>query len=57
MVVTELLDDGRRIRHYSDSSFKIEQVETGIIYDDAVDNVPCAYTYKETKIPVYQDII
>lgn len=36
------------IRHYSDKNLKIRQIETGIVYDDAVDVIPCAYTYEET---------
>ena len=30
------------IRHYSDARLRIEQVETGKVYDDAVDASPCA---------------
>ena len=40
------------IRHYSDTGLRIEQVETGRVYDDAVDAIPCAYTYRETDEPV-----
>jgi hypothetical protein len=50
MIVTEMIDD--RIRHYSDRGMKIRQVETGIIYEDAVDIVPCPYTYVETDEPI-----
>lgn len=35
------------IRTYSDSGLKIIQVETGIVFDDAVDLYPCKYTYIE----------
>lgn len=52
MIKTEHVDSGTRIRHYSDENFKIRQVETGIIYDDAVDVIPCRYTYEETDIPI-----
>ena len=48
MIKTELLKDGILIRHYSDQNMKILQVETGIIYDEAIDTVPCKYTYEET---------
>ena len=48
MVKSELIEDGKRIRHYSDSGFRILQNETGLVYDDAVDVVPCRYTYSET---------
>ena len=33
---------------YSDMGFRIRQIETGIIYDDVFDNIPCVYTYEET---------
>ena len=49
-IQTEMVED--RIRHYSDKELKILQVETGIVYDDAVDEVPCRYTYTETNIPI-----
>ena len=52
MILTQLLDEGTRIRHYSETGMCIKQVETGIIYDDAIDIVPCAYTYEETNIPI-----
>jgi hypothetical protein len=38
------------IRHYSDEGKKIRQIETGILYDDAVDVVPCRFTYEETNV-------
>jgi hypothetical protein len=50
MIVTEMIDD--RIRHYSDRGMKIRQVETGKLYEDAVDIVPCPYTYVETDEPI-----
>ena len=31
---------------------KIRQIETGIVYDDAVDIYPCPYTYEETDEPI-----
>jgi hypothetical protein len=52
MIKTELLKDGTLIRHYSDKGLKLKQVETGLIYDEAIDVVPCRYTYEETDIPV-----
>lgn len=40
------------IRTYSDDETKnILQVETGIVYDDAVDVYPCRYTYEEVDKP------
>lgn len=52
MIVEQLIDDGKRVRHYSDSSVKIRQKETGAVYDDAVDVMPCRYTYTETDEPI-----
>ena len=36
------------IRHYSDVGLKLRQIETGVVYDDVIDVVPCRYTYEET---------
>jgi hypothetical protein len=51
MIQTEMV--GNRIRHYSDAGMMIRQIETGVIYVDAVDVVPCRYTYEETDIPIF----
>ena len=51
-IQTELVENGKRIRHYSDLDLKILQVETGVVYEDAVDALPCKYTYEETDIPI-----
>lgn len=48
MIKTELLNDGKLIRHYSDKDVLLLQVETGVKYSDPVDVVPCKYTYTET---------
>ena len=55
MIKTELLQDGKLIRHYSDIGMKLLQVETETVYDEAIDIVPCQYTYEETETPVEQD--
>ena len=52
MLIEEYIEDGKRVRHYSDLNMHIRQEETGIIYEDAVDVVPCRYTYTETDIPI-----
>lgn len=36
-------------RTYSDKNYKIMQIETGIIYDEAVDVENASYTYQETE--------
>ena len=52
MIIVELVDDETRERRYSDQQVKLLQVETGILYDDAVDVIPCAYTYEESDVPI-----
>ena len=49
MIQTELLNDGTLIRHYSDDGHNLLQVETGIVYGEAVDIYPCPYTYEEVE--------
>lgn len=49
MIVEEFIGD--RAWHRPDIDMKIQQIETGILYDDAMD-VPNKYTYEETNIPV-----
>ena len=49
MIQTELLKNGTLIRHYSDEGKMLLQVETGLEYAEAVDVVPCQYTYEETE--------
>lgn len=56
MILTELLDNGTRIRHYSDQNLMIEQIETGALYEDAVDCVPCKYTYRETNNLIEKEV-
>lgn len=41
-----------RVRHFSDAGMMIRQIETGILYEDAEDKLPCRYTYEETDIPI-----
>lgn len=50
MIKTEYLNDGTLIKHYSDAGFMLLQNETGAIYSDPIDAVPCQYTYTETDI-------
>ena len=39
-------------RTYSDQNLKIKQVETGNIYNEAIDVRKSKFTYEETDIPV-----
>lgn len=52
MIVSEILND-KLIRHHSDSNKRIRQIETNIVYDEAVDLLPCRYTYVETDEDIY----
>lgn len=52
MILSELLQDGAVIRHWSDQNVQLRQIETGELYDDAVDVTPCRFTYEETDIPI-----
>lgn len=51
MIVVSAYDNIRELRK-SDSGYKIMQNETGSLYDEAVDLIPCKYTYTETDIPI-----
>lgn len=51
MIVEEIVNE-EIVLHYSDQGFKIRQIETGFLFDEAGDSLPCAYTYEETGIPV-----
>lgn len=52
MIVKEFFktrSDGVKLyRTYSDENFKILQVETGLIYEEAIDIENVNYTYQET---------
>lgn len=48
MIVTEYLNNSTLVRHYSDKGYLLLQNETGVKYNEAIDIVPCRYTYAET---------
>ena len=54
-VITVQLDESN-VLHYSDQGFKIRQIETGDLFNDAGDLIPCTYTYEETDIPVDEPV-
>lgn len=54
MIRTEMRDD--RVYTYSDAGMKILQVETGIVYEDALDVPDSGYTYTETDIPIEDEL-
>ena len=54
MIIEEILSP-KRVRHYSDEGMMIRQEETDNLYEDAVDNIPCQYTYTETDTPIPEE--
>jgi len=48
-LVTEYINDDL-VRHYSDQGFLVRQIETGDLYEDAVDLITTPITYEETDI-------
>ena len=50
-IISKKITVGSRelIKHKSDINKYIRQVETGIEYASAVDEIPCRYTYVETE--------
>lgn len=54
MIRTKMRDD--RVYTYSDAGMKILQVETGIVYEDALDVPESGYTYTETDIPIEDEL-
>lgn len=55
MILTEYLNEGTLIKHYSDLNVLLLQNETGAKYSDPIDIVPCPYTYTETDEPIEVD--
>ncbi len=55
MIIQELFDireNGiKLIKTYSDNNLKIRQIETGDIYDEAID-IEGRFTYEETDEPI-----
>lgn len=49
-------DGVKLIRTYSDEQKKLKQVETGVVYDVAIDIYPVRYTYVETNEYIDDDI-
>lgn len=43
------------LRSYSDSEKMIRKKETGVLYAEALDLVPCSFTYEETDISIEEE--
>ena len=50
-IIKEQIND-KLIKHYSDKGLYIKQLPTNIEYSEAVDVIPCRYTYVETDKPI-----
>ena len=54
MIIEQITDE--RVLHYSDKGVMLRKVETGELYEDVLDYVPCIYTYEETDIPIETEL-
>ena len=54
MIVRETLGDGRT-HTYSDGGFYIRQLDTGVLYEDAVDSVAHDYEETDERIPASEE--
>lgn len=46
-------EDGVNLyKTYSDKNFRIRQIQTDVLYDEAIDVEDSIYTYEETDIPI-----
>lgn len=54
MVCSEIIDN-MVVRHYSDRDKMLRQIETDTLWVDAVDVLPCRFTYEETDIPIEEE--
>lgn len=51
MITSEIVVIGtRQFQKTASDTYLIRQIETGKVYQEAVDIIPCAYTYDETDI-------
>ena len=50
MITTEIITIGtRQFQKTSSDTYMIRQIETGKLYQEAMDIVPCSYTYEEAE--------
>lgn len=54
MIIVEQINEMVE-RRYSDLGVKIKQVETDTLWNDAIDTIPCRFTYVETAYPIDDD--
>ena len=51
MIITEQINEQVE-RRYSDLGVKIKKIEDGTLWNDAIDTIPCRFTYVETSYSV-----
>lgn len=49
MIIIENL--GTVERRYSNQNVKLRKIEDGTLWNDAVDVIPCRFTYEESSVP------
>jgi hypothetical protein len=49
MTVETIVIDGKEFIHTFSDLYMIKQLQTGLLYIDALDPIPSIYTYEETK--------
>ena len=56
MITTEIITIGtRQFQKTISDIYMIRQVETGKVYQEAIDVLPCTYTYEESDEPLNFD--
>ena len=55
MIIVERIEGRDLEKHYSSTGMMIKQIETDTLYSEAVDVIPCPFTYEETDIPIDEE--
>lgn len=55
MIMEEKLRNDTLVRHWSNNNKLILQVETGKLYSEAIDVIPCRYRYVESEQDIPSD--
>ena len=56
MIIQEILADNPDLmRTYSDTGYKIRQIDTGIVYGEAIDLINTTHQYEETDEKIDPD--
>lgn len=59
MITQEQIEiNGKEFLHTYSDTYMLKQVETGVLYTEALDLIPCKYTYEESEelLPVEEPI-